>query len=262
MSDVVLELSGVSGGYGRGDIVHAIDLTVRAGERLAIVGPNGAGKSTLLRLVTGLLAPTAGEIRVGGQPLRSLSRESIARRIAVVPQLASLPFSARVEEVVALGRLPYEDPIRGARPADRAIVAAAIDRVGLGRLVGRDARELSLGERQLVLLAVAVAQAAPIVILDEPTVHLDIRHQVEVMDLLADLNTREGRTIIAVLHDLHLAVRTLPRIVVLDGGRLVADGPAEQALDADRIRDVFGVDPAVMPTGPWSEPALVVGTSG
>jgi iron complex transport system ATP-binding protein len=260
VSDVVLDLAGVSGGYGRGDIVHAIDLQVRSGERIAIVGPNGAGKSTLLRLVTGLLAPTAGEIHVDGDPLRSLSRDAIARRIAVVPQLASLPFSARVEEVVALGRLPYEDPLRGPRAADRAIVAAAIDRVGLGRLIGRDARELSLGERQLVLLAVAVAQAAPIVVLDEPTVHLDIRHQVEVMDLLADLNTREGRTIIAVLHDLHLAARTLPRIVVLDQGRLVADGSPGKALDAARIRDVFGVDPAVMPEGPWSRSAAVAGT--
>jgi iron complex transport system ATP-binding protein len=257
VSDLVLELDGVSGGYGRGDIVHGIDLKVRAGERLAIVGPNGAGKSTLLRLITGLLGPSAGVIRVGGDPLRALSREAIARRIAVVPQLASLPFSARVEEVVALGRLPYEDPLRGPRPADRAVVAAAIDRVGLGRLIGRDARELSLGERQLVLLAVAVAQEAPIVILDEPTVHLDIRHQVEVMDLLADLNRRDGRTIVAVLHDLHLAARTLPRIVVLAEGRLVADGPPAQALDGDRIRDVFGVDPAVMPDGPWSRPATV-----
>jgi iron complex transport system ATP-binding protein len=260
-ADPILEVSGLSGGYGRGDIVHEIDLQVRAGERLAIVGPNGAGKSTLLRLVTGLLAPSAGEIRVAGQPLRSLSRETIARRIAVVPQLASLPFSARVEEVVALGRLPYEDPLRGSGPADRAAVSAAIDRVGLGRLVGRDARELSLGEHQLVLLAVAVAQAAPIVILDEPTVHLDIRHQVEVMDLLADLNTREGRTIIAVLHDLHLAARTLPRIVVLDHGRLVADGPPAEALDGDRIRDVFGVDPAVMPEGPWSLPSVAASAS-
>jgi iron complex transport system ATP-binding protein len=260
VSDLVLELAGVSGGYGRGDIVRDIDLQVRAGERIAIVGPNGAGKSTLLRLVTGLLAPSTGEIRIGGDPLGSLSRDAIARRIAVVPQLASLPFSARVEEVVALGRLPYEDPLRGARPHDRSIVAAAIDRVGLGRLIGRDARELSLGERQLVLLAVAVAQAAPIVILDEPTVHLDIRHQVEVMDLLADLNDREGRTIIAVLHDLHLAVRTLPRIVVLAEGRLVADGSPDVALDADRIRDVFGVDPAVMPDGPWSRRPASAGT--
>jgi iron complex transport system ATP-binding protein len=205
--------------------------------------------------VTGLLPPSAGEIRIGGEPLATLSRDAIARRLAVVPQVASLPFSATVEEVVALGRLPHEDPIRGPRPADRAAVAAAIDRVGLGRLVGRDARELSLGERQLVLVAVAVAQDAPIIVLDEPTVHLDIRHQVDVMELLADLNAREGRTIVAVLHDLHLATHYLPRIAVLANGRLVADGPPTEALDGDRIRDVFGVDPGVLPEGPWSRSA-------
>ena len=237
-----------------------VDLHVAAGERVALVGPNGAGKSTLLRAVAGLVEPATGGVELGGTPLAALDRLAIARRLAVVPQLPQLPFATTVEEVVALGRLPYEDPLRGSGPADRAAVAAAIDRVGLGRLVGRDARELSLGERQLVLLAVAVAQAAPIVILDEPTVHLDIRHQVEVMDLLADLNTREGRTIIAVLHDLHLAVRTLPRIVVLDGGRLVADGPPAEALDAHRIRDVFGVDPAVMPDGPWSRRPVAADT--
>lgn len=252
MSDAVLELRGVAGGYGQREIVHDVDLSFRAGERVAIVGPNGAGKSTLLRLMTGLLVPTRGEILVDGVPLARLARAEIARRIAVVPQVASLPFSARVEEIVGLGRLPHEDPIRGARPADRAAIAAAIERVGLGRLVGRDARELSLGERQLVLLAVAVAQAAPIIILDEPTVHLDIRHQIDVMDLLADLNARDGRTIITVLHDLHLAARTIPRIAVLAGGRVVADGSPAEALDGTRIRDVFEVDPALLPDGPWS----------
>jgi iron complex transport system ATP-binding protein len=250
-----LELRGVGGGYGQRTVLHAVDLRVERGERIGIVGPNGAGKSTLLRLVTGLLPPSAGEIRIGGEPLATLSRDAIARRLAVVPQVASLPFSATVEEVVALGRLPHEDPIRGPRPADRAAVAAAIDRVGLGRLVGRDARELSLGERQLVLVAVAVAQDAPIIVLDEPTVHLDIRHQVDVMELLADLNAREGRTIVAVLHDLHLATHYLPRIAVLANGRLVADGPPTEALDGDRIRDVFGVDPGVLPEGPWSRSA-------
>ena len=252
MSDTVLELRGIAGGYGGREIVRDVDLSFRAGERVAIVGPNGAGKSTLLRLMTGLLVPTRGEILVDGVPLGRLARDEIARRIAVVPQVASLPFSARVEEIVGLGRLPHEDPIRGARPADRAAVAAAIERVGLGRLVGRDARELSLGERQLVLLGVAVAQAAPIIILDEPTVHLDIRHQIDVMDLLADLNARDGRTIITVLHDLHLAARTIPRIAVLAGGRVVADGSPAEALDGARIRDVFEVDPALLPDGPWS----------
>src|SRR5438874_2731064 len=165
--------------------ISDIDLRIEAGERVALVGPNGAGKSTLLRAIAGLVEPTAGTIELGGTPLAALDRLGVARRLAVVPQLPSLPFSTTVEEVVALGRLPHEHPIRGLRPADRSAIAGAIDRVGVRHLLGRDARELSLGERQLVLLAMAVAQAAPILVLDEPTVHLDLRHQVEVMDLLA-----------------------------------------------------------------------------
>ena len=166
-----------------------------------------------------------------------------------MPQLPTLPFATSVEEVVALGRLPHEHPIRGMRPGDRAAVAAAIERVGLGHLLGRDARELSLGERQLVLLAMAVAQASPVLVLDEPTVHLDLRHQVEVMELLGDLNEREGTTILAVLHDVGLAAHFFPRLVLLDRGRVVADGPPSEVLSAERIRDVFGVDPAFVRLG-------------
>lgn len=220
-----------------------VDLHIAAGERVALVGPNGAGKSTLLRSIAGLVEPTAGSIELGGRPLAGLDRLAIARRLAVVPQLPVLPFATTVEEVVALGRLPHEHPIRGLRPADRAAIAGAIDRVGVGHLLGRDARELSLGERQLVLLAMAVAQSAPVLVLDEPTVHLDLRHQVDVMELLVDLNTRDGLTVLAVLHDVGLAARFFPRIVVIDQGRIVADGSPEVALTPDRIREVFGVDP-------------------
>jgi iron complex transport system ATP-binding protein len=226
--------------------ISDVDLRIERGERVALVGPNGAGKSTLLRAIAGLVDATAGTVEIGGVPLASLDRLGVARRLAVVPQLPSLPFATTVEEVVALGRLPHEHPIRGLRPADRSAIAGAIDRVGVGHLLGRDARELSLGERQLVLLAMAVAQAAPILILDEPTVHLDLRHQVEVMDLLADLNARDGTTIISVLHDVGLAAHFFPRIVVLDQGRTVADGPPAESLSGDRIRDVFGVDPALV----------------
>jgi iron complex transport system ATP-binding protein len=226
--------------------ISDVDLSIDRGELVALVGPNGAGKSTLLRAIVGLVEPTAGSIELAGEPLGRLDRLGIARRLAVVPQLPSLPFATTVEDVVALGRLPHEHPIRGLRPADRAAVAAAIDRVGVGHLLGRDARELSLGERQLVLLAMAVAQDAPVLVLDEPTVHLDLRHQVEVMELLADLNARDGTTVIAVLHDLSLASHFFPRIAVLDRGRLVADGPPAEALAPDRIRDVFGVDPALI----------------
>ena len=190
-----------------------------------------------------------GTVTLDGQPVERLERLAVARRLAVVPQLPSLPFATSVEEVVALGRLPHEHPIRGMRPSDRAAVAAAIDRVGVGHLLGRDARELSLGERQLVLLAMAVAQAAPVLLLDEPTVHLDLRHQVEVMELVGDLNSRDGTTILAVLHDLGLAAHFFPRLILLDHGRVVADGPPAEVLAPERIRDVFGVDPAFVRVG-------------
>ena len=242
----MIELSEVTAVYRDRPALRSLDLRIAAGERVALIGPNGAGKSTLLRIVTGLMRPTMGEVTLNGERVDRLDATTIARRIAVVPQQATLPFATRVEEVVGLGRLPHEDPIRGARPADRAAVAAAIERVGVGHLMGRDARELSLGERQLVLIALAVAQAAPVLVLDEPTVHLDLRHQVGTMELLADLNERDGATIVAVLHDLGLAATFFPRLVLMDGGRIVADGAPGDVLTSERIRDVFGVDPSIV----------------
>ena len=244
MSVPILALEQVTVAYREREALRAVDLAIEAGERVALIGPNGAGKSTLLAATTGLLRPTRGRVLLAGRPLETIERAEVARRVAVVPGSASLPFSMRVEEVVALGRLPHEDPFRGLRTADRAAVGAAIERVGIGHLLGRDARELSLGERQLVLIAMAVAQAAPILILDEPTVHLDLRHQVEAMELLVDLNERDGTTIVAVLHDLTLAAHFFPRLVLLEGGRVVVDGPAVEVLRPDRVRDVFGVDPS------------------
>jgi ABC-type cobalamin/Fe3+-siderophores transport system ATPase subunit len=223
-----------------------VDLEIAPGERVALIGGNGAGKSTLLRVAVGTLAPSAGIAELSGQPVRGLDRMAVARRIAVVPQAAALPFATQVEAVVGLGRIPHEDPFRGPRPADKAAIAAAIERVGVGHLLGRDARELSLGERQLVLIAMAVAQAAPILVLDEPTVHLDLRHQVSAMDLLVDLNERDGTTIVAVLHDLTLAAHFFPRLILLDHGRIVSDGSPDVVLAPDAIRDIFGVDPALV----------------
>lgn len=242
MTSPILQLEGVTVAYRERRVLIDISLAIEAGERVALIGPNGAGKSTLLAAATGLLRPIEGRIRLAGDPVERLDRLEVARRMAVVPGAANLPFATRVEEVVALGRLPHEDPFRGARPGDRAATAAAIERVGVGHLLGRDARELSLGERQLVLIAMAVAQAAPILILDEPTVHLDLRHQVQAMELLVDLNRRDGTTVLAVLHDLTLAAHFFPRLVLLDGGRVVADGAPADVLTPERIRDVFGVD--------------------
>jgi iron complex transport system ATP-binding protein len=245
----VIRLEGVTVLYRERAALCDVTLHIEAGERIAVIGPNGAGKSTLLRVIAGLLRPVTGTVELAGGRLDRLDRQAVARRLAVVPQLPTLPFATSVEEVVALGRLPHEHPVRGMRPGDRSAVAAAIDRVGVGHLLGRDARELSLGERQLVLLAMAVAQEAPVLVLDEPTVHLDLRHQVEVMELVADLNARDGTTIIAVLHDVGLAAHFFPRLVLLDRGRIVADGAPADVLTPDRIREVFGVDPGFVRLG-------------
>ena len=247
----ILAAEGVTVSYGDRQILASVDLALAAGERVALVGPNGAGKSTLLRALTGVLGPRSGAVYLCGDPIASLDRKTVARTIAVVPELAQLPFEMPVHEVVALGRLPHEPPLSGLRPADHAAVDAALERVGIGGLRQRDVRELSMGERQLVFIAVAVAQAAAILVLDEPTAHLDIRHQVEVMQLLVDLNERDGTTILAVLHDLALAAHFFGRVVVMADGRIVADGPPARTLDEARIRSVFGVDPALvrLPTG-------------
>ncbi len=224
-----------------------IDLSVAAGERVCLVGPNGAGKSSLLRCLTGLVRPTQRQ----HPPRRPAARgpssaRELARIISVVPGQVDLPFSMRVEEVVGLGRLPHEHPFTGATAADHEAVDAAIVRVGIEHLRGRDVRELSMGERQLVLVAMAVAQGGRLIVLDEPTVHLDLRHQVEVLSLLARLSA-DGLTVLAVLHDLPLAARFFPRLVLLDGGRLVADGTPAEVLTPERIREVYGVDPRFVP---------------
>jgi iron complex transport system ATP-binding protein len=232
--------------FGQTDVLAGIDLHVAAGERLCLVGPNGAGKSSLLRCLTGLVEPTSGTVALDGEELAGIERSAIAQAISVVPSQVDLPFSMRVEEVVQLGRIPHENPFTGATEADHAAVDRAIERVGIGKLRGRDVRQLSMGERQLVLVAMAVAQGGRLIVLDEPTVHLDLRHQVEVLTLLEGL-TDDGLTVLSVLHDLPLAAHFFPRLVLLDEGRVVADGAPAAVLSAERIRDVYEVDPRFVP---------------
>jgi iron complex transport system ATP-binding protein len=243
---LAIEVAGLELRYGRREVLSDVDLSVAPGERVCLVGPNGAGKSSLLRCVTGLVTPTSGHVSLDGSPLGGIERGALARLISVVPGQVDLPFAMRVEEVVALGRLPYQRGLSGLGASDHAAVDDAITRVGIERLAGRDVRELSLGERQLVLVAMALAQDSRLLVLDEPTVHLDLRHQVEVLSLLARLSA-EGVTVIAVLHDLPLAAHFFGRLVLLDRGRVVADGRPRDVLSPERIRDVYGVDPRFVP---------------
>ena len=242
-----VDIEGLGLRYGEVDVLSDIELHIEPGERLCLVGPNGAGKSSLLRCLTGLAEPTAGGVRLDDVPLEGIERSAIAQAISVVPGQVDLPFSMPVEDVVRLGRIPHENPFTGPSDEDRHATDEAIRRVGIEKLRGRDVRQLSMGERQLVLVAMAVAQGGRLVVLDEPTAHLDLRHQVEVLSLLERL-TVDGLTVMAVLHDLPLAAHFFGRLVLLDEGRLVADGTPGEVLSPERIRDVYEVDPRFVPS--------------
>ena len=244
-----LAVEGLGVRFGERWVLRDIDLRVRGGERVCLIGPNGAGKSTLIRCLTGIQPPTAGCALVDGEDVASIDRSALARRLAVVPGQARLPFAMTVEEMVSLGRTPWLHPWRGGTAADRAAVHAAMRRVGIDAMADRDVRTLSLGERQLVLIATALGQGGRILVLDEPTVHLDLRHQVAVMELLARLSDEEGLTVLAVLHDLALAREAFPRLALLDQGRLIADGAPATVLTADRVRDIYGVEPRFVSGG-------------
>ncbi|MEX1295973.1 MAG: ABC transporter ATP-binding protein [Candidatus Limnocylindrales bacterium] len=242
-----VDIDGLELRYREAQVLTGVDLHIEPGERVCLVGPNGAGKSSLLRCLTGLVEPTAGQVRLDGVPLAEIERSTLARTISVVPSQVELPFSMPVEDVVRLGRIPHENPFTGQTDDDRAAADEAIERVGIGRLRGRDARQLSMGERQLVLVAMAVAQGGRLIVLDEPTVHLDLRHQVEVLQLIEGL-ADDGLTVLAVLHDLPLAAHFFPRLVLLDEGRLMADGAPAEVLSPERIREVYAVDPRFVPS--------------
>jgi iron complex transport system ATP-binding protein len=241
-----VDIEGLSLRLGAAAVLAGIDLHLAPGDRLCLVGPNGAGKSSLLRCLTGLAQPSEGTIRLDDVPLAEIERSAIARTISVVPSQVDLPFAMKVEEVVRLGRIPHENPFTGGAAEDRAATDEAIRRVGIDRLRGRDVRHLSMGERQLVLVAMALAQGGRLLVLDEPTVHLDLRHQVGVLQLIEAL-ADDGLTVLAVLHDLPLAAHFFPRLALLDEGRLVAEGAPAEVLSPERIRDVYEVDPRFVP---------------
>jgi len=221
-------------------VLHGIDVELHPGAVVAILGPNGAGKSTLLRTLAGMLAPVAGAVALDGVPLATLSRAAIARRIAVVPQVLELLFPFTVREIVGLGRTAYLGWLGTPSPTDRAAVDRALAELELEPLAGRRIDAVSGGERQRAVLAMALAQEAEVLLLDEPTVHLDPAHQRATMLLLRALARGRGLAVAAVLHDLNLAAAGADRVVLLVAGRVAADGPPSDVLRQDTIDAAFG----------------------
>jgi len=221
-------------------LLDDVSLSLAPGSISALLGPNGAGKTTLIRLLAGIAPPTEGEIFLGENRIRQLSRVVIARTCAYLPQRTDSRFDPKVEDVVLLGRYPHLGRLGTLTKNDLDRVAWALERVGLFPLRHRHLATLSGGERQRVFLARALAQEAPILLLDEPATALDIGRQIELMTLLTELS-QDGHTILASLHDLRLALEFFPRTLLLDRGKLVDDGPPESVLLGQPLEAAFGV---------------------
>ncbi|HZP94729.1 MAG TPA: ABC transporter ATP-binding protein [Candidatus Limnocylindria bacterium] len=244
----MLEARGVVAGYREREVLHGCDLTVGSGEVVAVVGPNGAGKSTLLRVLAGLLRPSAGEVRIGDVPLATLPRADVARRVAVVPQAVETLFPFTVRELVALGRTARLDALGRSSGDDVAAVTRAIATLDLDDLAERRVDAISGGERQRVVLAMALAQETPVLLLDEPTVHLDPAHQLATVDLVRRLARERGLAVLAIVHELNLA-GLADRVAVVVEGRIVRDAAPTAALEPDLVRAVFGEGWTVMRQG-------------
>ena len=253
-----LQIRQVYFSYLNGLVLHNISLSIGAGEMVGLLGPNGSGKTTLIKLASGILKPTQGEIRLDGSRLSQLSRKSIARSVAVVPQQFHIPFAFTTTEVVKLGRIPFLKIFTGESEVDRQLVASALELVGISELAQRRFDELSGGERQKVILAMALAQQPKLLLLDEPTVHLDITHQVEILELVRRLNVERGLTVIGAMHDLNLASLYFDRLILLKEGRVSADGTPAQVLTEDKINEVFSASVRVEPHPVTGVPHIVV----
>jgi iron complex transport system ATP-binding protein len=217
-----------------------LSLDISAGEIIGVIGPNSSGKTTLIRLLTRVLEPAAGEIRLEGVPVGRLSRTDLARRVAVVPQglLPQFPFT--VGELALMGRYPHDPGRYFESPRDRAVAHEAMAATGVLELADMPLEHLSGGERQRAVIARALAQEPRLLVLDEPTAHLDLRYQVEAAALLRRLNRERGMTILLVSHDLNLAAEVCDRLLLLNGGRPVAIGAPEAVLDEGLLASVFG----------------------
>jgi iron complex transport system ATP-binding protein len=218
-----------------------VSLAIHRSERLALVGPNGSGKSTLLRLLARILRPASGSVLLNGQPLHDLPSRTIASQLSFLPQMTAVPAGLTVRELVLLGRTPRLQWWKPAKNEDHRIVEAALETADLLPLSERTVDTLSGGQRQRAFIAMALAQDAEVMLLDEPTTFLDLRHQKETLDLLMRLQQERGKTIVMVLHDLYLACRFADRLVMMREGQILREGTPEELMRPSVLEEVYGL---------------------
>jgi iron complex transport system ATP-binding protein len=241
--------------YDHRTVSSGLSVAIPDGSFTVIIGPNACGKSTLLRALAGLLTPRAGQVVLDGAAISSYRSKEVARRLGLLPQTAVAPDGISVADLVARGRYPHQRLLRQWTPEDEQQVAAAMDATGVTALADRAVDELSGGQRQRVWMAMALAQQTGILLLDEPTTYLDIAHQVDILDLCADLND-EGRTLVAVLHDLNQATRYATHLIAMKAGAVVAAGDPS-IVTADLVEDVYGL-PCEVIADPQTGTPLVI----
>ncbi|MEM8777491.1 MAG: ABC transporter ATP-binding protein [Cyanobacteria bacterium P01_G01_bin.49] len=244
-----IETKNLSGGYFNKIIIHDIDLTLNRGEWLSIVGANGSGKSTFLKLINKILVPSQGKVLLDGKSIQSISPDTIAKKLAILPQQPTIPTGLTVEQLVSLGRTPYQSWWQWQLEIeDRKKVEEAIVKTQLKACRDRPVTELSGGERQRAFLALALAQDPQILLLDEPTTYLDIHYQLQLLELLKNLQIDQQLTIVTVLHDINLASRYSNRLALLKAGKLYTVGTPNQVLNPKILREVFEIEVTIFET--------------
>jgi iron complex transport system ATP-binding protein len=236
---------GISAGYGSREVLRGVDFSVSPGEVVSVLGPNGAGKSTLLRALAGTLPVSTGSVELFGRPLAELTRQEVARRLAVVPQDAEVAFGFRVDQVVMMGRAPHQSRLLLARSSDHEAVGQALKACDLEGLRERSVAELSGGERRRVGIARALAQEPEVLLMDEPTAHLDLDHATQLYELVRQQVAQRQVACVIVMHDLTQAARWSDRATLMKMGEVRAQGPVDEVLSAELLAETFGLEVVV-----------------
>ncbi|MEU8776024.1 ABC transporter ATP-binding protein [Streptomyces sp. NPDC048606] len=236
-----LSAENVTLGYDQRVIAEGLSVEIPDNSFTVIVGPNACGKSTLLRALSRMLKPSVGRVLLDGQSIGSMPAKKVAKTLGLLPQSSIAPDGITVADLVSRGRYPHQGLLRQWSAEDERIVVESMTSTGVAELADRAVDELSGGQRQRVWIAMALAQQTPLLLLDEPTTYLDIQHQLDVLDLCAELHENQGRTLVAVLHDLNQAARYATHLIAMRGGVVVAEGPPAEVVTSELVEEVFGV---------------------
>ncbi|MHC6628963.1 ABC transporter ATP-binding protein [Streptomyces globosus] len=236
-----LSAQNVTLGYEQRVIAENLSVEIPDNSFTVIVGPNACGKSTLLRALSRMLKPSAGQVLLDGHAIGSLPAKKVAKTLGLLPQSSVAPDGITVFDLVSRGRYPHQGLLRQWSQEDERVVLESMASTGVAELADRTVDELSGGQRQRVWIAMALAQQTPLLLLDEPTTYLDIQHQIDVLDLCAELHENQGRTLVAVLHDLNHAARYATHLIALRGGKVIAQGPPAEVVTAELVERVFGL---------------------